>query len=107
MHIRHTLVLGAVILASIAGLARAQQKNLGYDDTPMQPNGKWHVHDGARPQPKVVTPGPANGSSVAALPPSDAIVLLGPVRDLSWWQTLDVSPATSPIDLGVDDSVNG
>jgi hypothetical protein len=107
MHTRHTLVLGAVILASIVGLARAQQKNLGYDDTPMQPNGKWHVHDGARPQPKVVTPGAASGSSVAALPPSDAIVLLGPGRDLSRWQTLDGSPATWPIDGGVVESGKG
>src|SRR5258708_20343946 len=97
MHHRHSFVLCAVILASIVGLARAQQKNLGYDDTPMQPNGKWHVHDGARPQPKVVTPGPANGSSVAALPPSDAIVLLGPGPDPSRGPTLDGSPATSPI----------
>ena len=22
---------------------------IGYDDTPMQPNGKWRVHDGKRP----------------------------------------------------------
>ena len=107
MHTRHTFVLGAVILASIVGLVRAQQKNLGYDDTPMQPNGKWHIHDGARPQPKIVTPGAANASSVAAMPPSDAIVLLGPGRDLSKWQTLDGSPATWPIDGGVVESGKG
>jgi hypothetical protein len=29
-----------------ANVARAQQKKIGYDDSPMQPNGKWHVHDG-------------------------------------------------------------
>src|SRR5258708_37263149 len=107
MHHRHSFVLCAVILASIVGLARAQQKNLGYDDTPMQPNGMWRIHDGARPQPKVVTPGAANGSSVAAMPPSDAIVLLGPGRDLSRWQMLDGSPATWPIDGGIGESGQG
>ena len=50
----------------------------GYQDTPMQPNGKWHIHDGTRPQPRVVTPGPL----VSLAPPSDAIVLLGSGQDL-------------------------
>ena len=44
--------------------------NLGYDDTPLLPGGHWHVHDGNRPQPPVVTPG-----KCPACPPSDAIVL--------------------------------
>ena len=48
----------------------------GYQDTPMQPNGKWHIHDGTRPQPRVVTPGPL----AALAPPSDAIVLLAAGR---------------------------
>ncbi|MCG9894979.1 MAG: DUF1080 domain-containing protein [Fimbriimonadaceae bacterium] len=43
--------------------------SLGYQDTPIIPGSKYHVHDGERPQPKVVTPG-ENGA-----PPSDAIVL--------------------------------
>ena len=30
----------------------AQQAPIGYDDTPMQPNGKWRVHDGTRPYPR-------------------------------------------------------
>jgi hypothetical protein len=103
---RHALIPGAVILASVIGLTGAAQKNLGYDDTPMQPNGRWHIHDGARPQPKVVTPGATNTSGVAA-PPSDAIVLLGPGRDLSKWQMLDGSPATWAIDDGVVQSGKG
>jgi hypothetical protein len=104
MHSRHAFALTAVILAGIVALTRAQQKNLGYDDTPMQPNGKWHIHDGARPQPKVVTPGAANASEP---PPSDAIVLLGPGRDLSKWQMLDGSPPSWPIDGGVIESRKG
>ena len=53
--------------------------NLGYTDTPMLPNLPWHVHDPARPQPPVVTPGTAPGA-----PPSDAIVLFDG-KDLSHW----------------------
>ncbi len=46
----------------------------GFQNTPLQPDGKWHVHDPARPQPPIVTPG--NFSQMAA-PPSDATVLFG------------------------------
>src|SRR5688500_10995992 len=54
----------------------------GYKDTPMQPNGKWRVHDDDRPRPVVVKPGPFVGLPA----PSDAIVLLGAGQDLSHWQ---------------------
>lgn len=54
----------------------------GFQDTPMQPNGKWHVHDPARPQPPVVTPGTF---SQMASTPSNAVVLFGG-NDLSQWQ---------------------
>jgi hypothetical protein len=54
----------------------------GFQDTPMQPDGKWHVHDPARPQSPVVTPG--NSFSQQATPPSDAIVLFDG-KDLSAW----------------------
>jgi hypothetical protein len=106
MQTRDAFALGAVILAGVVGLTRAQQRNLGYDDTPMQPNGKWHIHDGTRPQPKIVTPGAMNTSGGSA-PPSDAIVLLGSGRDLSKWQMLDGSPATWPIEGGVAESGKG
>lgn len=51
----------------------------GYPDGPVLPDGKWRVHDIARPKPRVVTPGPAAGA-----PPSDAIVLFDG-KDLSKW----------------------
>ena len=54
----------------------------GFQDTPMQPDGLWHVHDPARPQPTVVTPGTF---SAKATPPSDAIVLFDG-NDLSQWR---------------------
>jgi len=47
----------------------------------MEPDGKWHVHDPARPQPPIVTPG---SFSEQATPPSDAFVLFDG-KDLSQW----------------------
>src|SRR6267154_2267027 len=55
----------------------------GFQDTPLQPDGKWHVHDPARPQPPVVTPGAMFSQN--ANPPSDAIVLFDG-KDLSHWR---------------------
>lgn len=45
----------------------------GYTTTPLQADGKWHVHDPDRPYPPVITPG-ANFSQ-AAPAPSDAEIL--------------------------------
>ena len=77
----------------------------GYTDTPMQPNGKWRVHDGTRPQPIVVKP----GAMQAAPPPADAIVLLGAGTDLSKWQMTQGGAAVTswPIADGVLSSGRG
>ena len=62
---RTTLIpatLAAVALLSLAALGQQKEKpKLGFKDTPMLPGGKWHVHDGDRPQPPIVTPGSAAG----------------------------------------------
>jgi hypothetical protein len=65
------------LLATLA-LPRQEHEPTGYSDTPLLPGSRWHVHDGARPQPRVVTPG-EDGS-----PPSDAVVLFDGT-DLSQW----------------------
>lgn len=73
-------------------LTFGQQAPVGYDDTPMQPDGKWHVHDGTRPQPPIVAPGVTNERPELA--PADAVILLGTTDDLKAWQMTDGAPAT-------------
>src|SRR3954469_22178494 len=100
-------VLFAVFVASFLSVpfvpslyARRQVPagQLGYQDTPMQPNGKWHIHDGTRPQPPIVTP----AGPVTTPPPSDAIVLMGSGAHVSQWQmTEGGGPATWTMADGV------
>jgi 3-keto-disaccharide hydrolase len=114
MHRMARRVIPAIILglalagATTVALSQQQQQPqspLGYDDTPMQPNGKWHIHDAKRPQPRVVTPGPA-GEPLPA--PSDAIVLLGKGADLSAWKmSTDGSAVTWPVKDGILQSGKG
>jgi hypothetical protein len=95
---------GVIVVALTAGMP-GQQANLGYDDTPMQPNGKWHIHDGKRPQPRLVAPSPAPVDPVA--PPADATVLVGARDDLSAWQMMDGSPAAWAMKNGVLETGKG
>jgi 3-keto-disaccharide hydrolase len=104
---RVTLCAAATLIAAATVFlpANAQQANLGYDDTPMQPGGRWHIHDGRRPQPAIVTPGPSPAAPAAA--PSDATVLLGAGSDLSAWQMLDGAPPTWTMKNGVLETGKG
>ena len=90
---------GAILIAA-AVAASGQQPKIGYDDTPMQPNGKWHVHDGTRPQPKMVTPGATAGAA-----PADATILLG--ADAGAWQMTNGAAVTWPMKDGVLQSGKG
>ena len=74
----------------------------GFHDTPMQPDGKWHVHDPARPQPPIVTPGATFSQNAA--PPSDATILFNG-KDLSQWRDQDGNPAPWKIENGAMISV--
>jgi hypothetical protein len=94
------------VFVVMTGTLVAHQAPVGYDDTPMQPNGKWHIHDGKRPQPKMVKPGgAANMSPIAA--PQDATVLIGPGADLSAWQMMEGTPATWKMNSGVLETGKG
>jgi len=82
-HILSPLVLS---LAGAGATALVFAADLGYKDTPMIPGTTWHVHDGDRPQPRIVTPG-ATFSHMAPAP-SDATVLFDG-KDLSKFQLAD------------------
>jgi hypothetical protein len=75
--------IAAVILS--APTFADEKKGLGYQDTPIIPGTKWHVHDGERPQPKVVMPGEPSTQDKAGTAPSDAVVLFDG-KDLSKWK---------------------
>lgn len=75
-----TLAVAGVSLVSSAWAA----DGLGYQNTPIIPGTKWHVHDGERPQPKVVTPGTFSTQEKVGTAPSDAVVLFDG-KDLSKW----------------------
>jgi hypothetical protein len=61
---------------------------LGYDDTPYLPDSPWRVHDLARPQPAIVTPGTASTQNEPGRPPGDAVILFDGT-DLSGWRGKD------------------
>jgi hypothetical protein len=67
----------------------------GFKDTPMEPGGKWHVHDPERPQPPSVTPGEQPGQA-----PADAIILFDG-KDLSQWHDPKGEAAPWKIEDGV------
>ncbi len=76
---KNTILIFTLFTAVTAVPVRAQmtgapaEKIDGFTDTPMEADGKWHVHDPARPQPQVVTPGATFSQGAPA--PSDAEVL--------------------------------
>jgi hypothetical protein len=86
-------------------------KQVGYDDTPLiQEGGRFKVHDSARSQPRIVTPGTASTPESPGRPPSDGVVLFDG-RDASRWKGrdgecrwkvengyLEVSPGTGNIE---------
>jgi hypothetical protein len=78
--------------------------SLGYDDTPIIPGTNWHVHDGTRPQPPVVTPGTFSTQEGAGAPPSDAVILFDGT-DLAGWVGRDGGTAQWKVENGYMEAV--
>jgi hypothetical protein len=80
------LLTGMAICAALSSATAltAEEPHLGYQDTPIIPGTNWHVHDGLRPQPKVVTPGTNSTAEAVGKPPSDAVVLFDGTDNSHW-----------------------
>lgn len=98
--LRASAAAAAVVSTPLAACWAWQQKdNLGFQDTPLLPGGKWHVHDGLRPQPPVVAPGTPSTQDAPGKAPSDAVVLFDG-KDVSQWRTPGGSPAGWKVEDG-------
>lgn len=83
----------AIWLIAAVSFSPAQDKpKVGFKDTPMLPGGKWHVHDGDRPLPRVVTPGTCSTEATPGKAPSDAVVLFDG-SNLDHWKHENGKPA--------------
>ncbi len=96
-------IMSVVTIASVIAVCSLvvgqDQPKVGYKDTPMLPGGKWHVHDGDRPPPPVISPGTSSTQDMAGVPPSDAVVLFDG-KNLSHWRGESGRPANWKIDDG-------
>lgn len=93
-----TVLFLSVAMAAFAADEPAKD-TLGYQDTPLIPGTKWHVHDGLRPQPKVITPGEFSTQEKPGTAPSDAVVLFDG-KDLSHWRHGNGSDASWKVENG-------
>lgn len=99
----HLIPAGIALATLLATSSQNLHAGVGYKDTPMQPNGKWHVHDSDRPMAKVVTPGETFSQGAPA--PSDAIVLFDG-KDLSKWSG-SKGAATWKVENGYMEAIKG
>src|SRR5687768_13900993 len=90
------IALGAIHSAS------ATEGNLGYKDTAKIPGTDWHIHDGDRPQPRIIKPGKEFSQQADA--PSDAIVLFDG-KDFSKWVGARGAAPTWKIENGYMETV--
>jgi prepilin-type processing-associated H-X9-DG protein len=89
MQISTFVQLTTFLCAGSAALAASGPRFYG---DPPDEHHPWAVHDGNRPQPKVVTPGTFSSPEQPGKPPSDAIILFDGT-DLSNWESGDGTPA--------------
>jgi len=73
--------------------------SVGYEDTPFLPNSSYRVHDGTRPQPRIVDPGMPTSAAGSGRAPTDAVVLFDGT-DLSDWIGNEGAPAPWRVENG-------
>jgi hypothetical protein len=79
------LALSTLSLATLTSTALAASAGPRFYGDPPDDHHPWAVHDGNRPQPKIVTPGNFSSAEQPGKPPSDAIILFDGT-DLSKWR---------------------
>jgi hypothetical protein len=94
-----SVVTIATLIAIGSFVVGQDQPKIGYKDTPMLPGGKWHVHDGDRPLPPVITPATGSAQETPGIPPSDAVVLFDG-KDFSHWRGQSGRPAAWKVEEG-------
>jgi len=83
-----------------------ERKSFGYKDTPIIPGTRFRVHDGTRPQPRIVSPGTASTQEQPGEPPSDAIILFDST-DLSHWMSVQGGAAAWKVEHGYLEVIPG
>ncbi len=73
-----------VLGSALFGVGNLFAQGLGYQDTPIIPGTTYHVHDGERPQPRIIKA----GGAVEVKAPSDATVLFDG-SNLEAWKSGD------------------
>jgi hypothetical protein len=96
---RAAAACAALVASAALGVYAQQKRQIGYKDTPFLPGGKWHVHDGDRPRPKVIDPGTPSTQETPGRPPADAIVLFDG-KDLSNWRDEKGNPSKWKLEGG-------
>lgn len=77
-HMKKQIIL--IAGGSMIGAGSLSAQVAGYQDTPIIPGTTFHVHDGKRPQPRVIE----SGGAVVVKPPSDAVVLFDGTNSDAW-----------------------
>ncbi len=90
----------------IGGDVTMARKCLSDEDTPIIPGTCFRVHDGTRPQPRIVHPGTASTQEHPGEPPSDAVILFDGAA-LSRWVSVTGGEASWRVEQGYMEVIPG
>jgi hypothetical protein len=96
-----TPLISAGALISLTSLGLAASAGPRFYGDPPDAHHPWAVHDGNRPQPRVVTPGTFSSAEQPGKPPSDAVVLFDGTDLAHWESAKDGGPAKWLVTGGV------
>lgn len=105
MQLYRFISFSSLTLCALTTSALAASSGPRFYGDPPDDHHPWAVHDGNRPQPKVVTPGTFSTQEQAGKPPSDAVILFDGT-DLSKWRG-DKGDAQWKVENGYTEVVPG